>query len=42
MVAILAVLLIPFFAFSELREVLGKERVRELFFKTGKLPDGPS
>ena len=33
LVAILAVLLIPFFAFSELREVLGKERVRELFLR---------
>ncbi len=39
LVAILAVLLVPFFAFSELREVLGKERVHRLFFTTGKLSD---
>ena len=37
MMAILAVLLIPFFAFTELRDILGKEKLAGLFFTTGQL-----
>jgi hypothetical protein len=40
--AILAVLLIPFFAFTELRDVFGKERLTKLFFSAGRLPDETS
>jgi hypothetical protein len=32
MMALLGVLLIPFFGFTELREVVGKEKLRKLFF----------
>jgi len=36
--AILAVLLVPFFAFTELRDILGKEKLTGLFFTSGHLP----
>jgi hypothetical protein len=42
MMAILAVLLIPFFAFTELRSILGKEQLAGLFFTTGRLPSESS
>ena len=42
LMAILAVLLIPFFAFTELRDVFGKERLTKLFFSAGRLPDETS
>jgi hypothetical protein len=42
MIAILAVLLIPFFAFTELRGILGKEKLKGLFFTTGHLPSESS
>jgi len=38
MMAILAVLLVPFFAFTELRDILGKEKLAGLFFTSGHLP----
>jgi hypothetical protein len=38
MMAILAVLLIPFFAFTELRDILGKDKLAGLFFTSGRLP----
>ncbi len=38
LVAILAVLLIPFFAFSELRGAFGEGTLRRLFFTSDKLP----
>jgi len=38
LVAILAVLLVPFFAFTELRDVFGKERLTKLFFSASHLP----
>jgi hypothetical protein len=38
MMAILAVLLIPFFAFSELRNIIGREKLTGLFFTSGQLP----
>jgi hypothetical protein len=38
MVAILAVLLVPFFAFTELRDILGKEKLTGLFFTSSHLP----
>ena len=40
--AILAVLLVPFFAFTEIRDVFGKERLTKLFFSAGRLPDESS
>jgi hypothetical protein len=39
LMAILAVVLVPFFAFTELRGVLGTERLIKLFFTTGRLSD---
>jgi hypothetical protein len=42
MMAILAVLLIPFFAFTELRGILGREKLTGLFFTTGHLPSESS
>jgi hypothetical protein len=39
LMAILCVLLVPFFAFTGLRSVFGKERLTELFFTNGHLPD---
>jgi hypothetical protein len=42
LMAILAVLLVPFFAFTELRAVFGKERLTTLFFSSSRLPDGSS
>jgi hypothetical protein len=38
MMAILAVLLIPFFAFTELRNILGREKLSALFFTSGHVP----
>jgi hypothetical protein len=38
MTAILAVLLVPFFAFTELRDIFGKEKLAGLFFTSGRLP----
>jgi hypothetical protein len=38
MTAILAVLLVPFFAFTELRDILGKEKLTGLFLTSGHLP----
>jgi len=38
MTAILAVLLIPFFAFTELRGIIGREKLTGLFFTSGHLP----
>jgi hypothetical protein len=38
MTAILAVLLVPFFAFTELRDIFGKEKLAGLFFTSGHLP----
>ena len=38
MIAILAVLLVPFFAFTELRRIFGKEKLAGLFFTSGHLP----
>jgi len=38
LIAILAVLLIPFFAFTELRRVFGKEKLAGLFFSSCHLP----
>ena len=40
--AILAVLLVPFFAFTEIRDVFGKERLTKLFFSAGRPPDETS
>jgi len=42
MTAILAVLLIPFFAFTELRGIFGKEKLAGLFFTSGRLPNESS
>jgi len=42
MTAILAVLLIPFFAFTELRGIFGKEKLAGLFFTSGHLPSEAS
>jgi hypothetical protein len=39
MTAILAVLLIPFFAFTELRVIFGREKLTELFFTSERLPN---
>jgi len=36
--AILAVLLIPFFAFSELRNIIGREKLSAIFLTSGRLP----
>jgi hypothetical protein len=41
-VLILAVLLIPFFAFGELRRVLGEDKLRTLLFTSRDLPSAPS
>ncbi len=38
MMAILAVLLVPFFAFSELCNIIGKEKLRAIFFTSNRLP----
>jgi hypothetical protein len=38
MMAILAVLLVPFFAFTELRGIFGREKLAGLFFATRHLP----
>lgn len=38
LMAILAVLLIPFFGFTELREVFGKEKLYGVFFTSGHRP----
>lgn len=40
--AILAILLVPFFAFTELRGILGKDRLRDLFFSSRHLPHSSS
>ena len=37
MTAILAVLLVPFFGFAELRDIFGKEKLARLFFTSGHL-----
>lgn len=42
MMAILAVLLVPFFAFAELRDIIGKEKLRNIFFASGHLPSESS
>jgi hypothetical protein len=42
MTAILAVLLIPFFAFTELRGIFGREKLTGLFFTTSRLSSEPS
>jgi hypothetical protein len=42
MTAILAVLLVPFFAFTELRDIFGKEKLAGLFFSSGHLPSESS
>jgi hypothetical protein len=42
MTAILAVLLVPFFAFTELRNIFGKDKLAELFFTSGHLPNESS
>jgi hypothetical protein len=42
LMAILAVLLIPFFGFTELRGVFGADRLTKLFFTTGRLRDESS
>ena len=42
MTAILAVLLVPFFAFTELRDILGKKNLAGLFFTSGHLPNESS
>jgi hypothetical protein len=39
LMAILVVLLVPFFAFTELRGVLGVEKLRRLFFTSGDVQD---
>lgn len=39
MTAILAVLLVPFFAFTELRDIFGKEKLAGLFFTSRHLPN---
>ena len=41
MMALLAVLLIPFFGFTELRRVFGEDKLKELFFTSGH-PSGGS
>jgi hypothetical protein len=41
-VLILAVLLIPFFGFSELRRIFGGDKLRRLFFTSRHLPDSTS
>ena len=41
MLALLGVLLIPFFGFGELRRVLGEDKLNELFF-TSRHPSGGS
>jgi hypothetical protein len=38
MMAILAVLLVPFFAFSELRNIIGREKLTAMFLTTGRFP----
>jgi hypothetical protein len=38
-VLILAVLLVPFFGFSELRRIFGGDKLRRLFFTSRHLPD---
>ena len=38
MMAILAVLLIPFFAFSELGNIIGREKLSAIFLTSGRLP----
>jgi hypothetical protein len=42
MMAILAVLLVPFFAFTALRDILGKDKLAGLFFTSGHLPNESS
>jgi len=42
MTAILAVLLVPFFAFTELRDIFGKEKLAGLFFSSSRLPSETS
>ena len=42
MMAILAVLLVPFFAFTELRRIFGKEKLEGIFFTSGHLPNESS
>jgi len=42
MMAILAVLLVPFFAFTELRDIFGKDKLAGLFFTSGHLPNESS
>ena len=42
MMAILAVLLVPFFAFTELRDIIGKEKLAGLFFTSRHLPNESS
>ena len=39
LMAILAVLLIPFFGFSELNRIFGKDKLRKLFFVSRQLSD---
>jgi len=41
-VLILAVLLIPFFAFGELRRIFGGDKLRRLFFSSRELPSASS
>lgn len=40
--ALLGILLIPFFGFTELRSVLGEEKLRRLFFTSRKFSDSSS
>jgi hypothetical protein len=42
MTAILAVLLVPFFAFTELRDIFGKEKLAGLFFSSSRFPSETS
>jgi hypothetical protein len=42
LMAILAVLLVPFFAFTELRGIFGKEKLAGLFFTSGHVPSESS
>ncbi len=42
LMAILAVLLTPFFAFTELRRVFGREKLVRLFFTSTDMPGGSS
>lgn len=41
LMGLLFVLLIPFFAFTELQRVVGKDKLRELFFRSGRKEETP-